>query len=495
MYHPTDPTQAEKDAAGDQGLTDEDFEFIEVKNIGAGDVNLNLVNFTDGIEFTFGDYSLSPGQFGVIVRNQDAFEARYPGVSPALIAGTYTDALDNSGEEIVMRDAAGVEIHDFDFNDRWFAVTDGGGYSLNKLDPDTASNVAPDSWDSQPGWRPSSVLNGTPGADDTGYTLQPGDVVISEILTHTDNVVYGDWIEIWNRTESPVYIGEWFLSDDEDDLRKYEIAIDDPRATIPPDSYVVFDFINDFGNAGDTGSTVQFGLSENGEDVYLTSGAGGELTGEYSTEQENFGGAENGVTIGMYFKSDGSDDFVRLETVTKGGANNNDPIIGPVVISEIMYNPQDPESDTDGEYIELKNLTSSEVRLYDPANPANTWQIKGVGYVFRQGVTLLANETILITRGDPTQYRLTYGIPVGIEIFGPYPGSLDNGGEKVTLIQPGEPDPITFEVPEIRIDRVNYDDSWYPTTDGEGQSLTRKVLADYGNDIANWQGANPTGGW
>ncbi|MCD6392036.1 MAG: lamin tail domain-containing protein, partial [Planctomycetes bacterium] len=292
MYHPTDPTQAEKNAAGDQTLIDEDFEFIEFKNIGTAAINLNLVNFTDGIDFTFGDYWLDAGQFAVIVQNQAAFQARYPGVSPALIAGTYTGALDNDGEEIVMRDTLGAEIHDFDFNDTWFVITDGGGYSLNKLDPDTASNVAPDSWDTQSGWRPGSALNGTPGADDTGYTLQPGDVVISEIMTHTDDLVYGDWIEIWNKTGSPVYIGGWFLSDNELDLRKYEIAAGDPRATIAPDSYVVFDSVNDFRNSGDLGSHVQFGLSEHGEDVYLTSGSGGVLTGEYSTEQENFGAAE-----------------------------------------------------------------------------------------------------------------------------------------------------------------------------------------------------------
>ncbi|MCD6394342.1 MAG: lamin tail domain-containing protein, partial [Planctomycetes bacterium] len=63
MYHPTDATQAEKDAAGDPNLVDEDFEFIELKNIGTAAINLNLVHFTDGIDFTFGDYWLGAEQF------------------------------------------------------------------------------------------------------------------------------------------------------------------------------------------------------------------------------------------------------------------------------------------------------------------------------------------------------------------------------------------------------------------------------------------------
>ena len=166
MYHPTDPAQQEKDAAGDQTLIDKDFEYIELKNIGDSAINLNLVQFTDGIDFTFGDYSLGPGQFAVIVKNTDAFQARYPGVSPAQIAGTYTGSLDNGGEEIVMRDAIGTEIHDFNYRDSWFDVTDGGGYSLNKLDPDTSSTTAPDSWDDQSGWQSGSTINGTPGADE-----------------------------------------------------------------------------------------------------------------------------------------------------------------------------------------------------------------------------------------------------------------------------------------------------------------------------------------
>jgi len=230
-YHPTDPTQAEKDAAGDQTLIDEDFEYIEVKNIGGAPINLNLVHFTDGIDFTFGDTWLGAGQFAVVVKNQAAFAARYPGVAPSLMAGTYTGALDNDGEEIVLRDALGTEIHDFDFRDAWFVVTDGGGFSLNKLDPDTAGTTAPDSWDTQSGWRPSSVRGGTPGADDTGYTLQPEDIVISEVMTHTDDLVHGDWIGSWLLAEPLVTVCSRTKSSDPSLLKK--IPSDVPFSAAP----------------------------------------------------------------------------------------------------------------------------------------------------------------------------------------------------------------------------------------------------------------------
>ena len=58
----------------------------------------------------------------------------------------------------------------------------------------------------------------------------------------------------------------------------------------------------------------------------------------------------------------------------------------------------------------------------------------------------------------------------------------------------------------IRIDRVNYSDGSHPEdcpggvdywpveADGGGKSLSRRVSADYGNDVANWQAATPSPG-
>ncbi|MBM4104620.1 MAG: hypothetical protein FJ263_11365, partial [Planctomycetes bacterium] len=121
MYHPSDPTPAEITAVGNPNLTDEDFEFIELANIGGTAINLNLVHFTDGIDFTFGDYTLAAGAYAVLVKNQAAFAARYGSGLP--IAGQYIGALDNDGEEIVLRDALGAEIHDFDYKDGWYDLT------------------------------------------------------------------------------------------------------------------------------------------------------------------------------------------------------------------------------------------------------------------------------------------------------------------------------------------------------------------------------------
>jgi hypothetical protein len=52
MYHPEDTGNPD----------DPNTEYIELKNIGATAINLNLVKFDKGINFTFGPNTLTAGQ-------------------------------------------------------------------------------------------------------------------------------------------------------------------------------------------------------------------------------------------------------------------------------------------------------------------------------------------------------------------------------------------------------------------------------------------------
>jgi hypothetical protein len=69
-------------------INDPNKEYIELKNIGQDTLNLNLVRFTEGIDFTFPDMELDPNKFVVVVKNQSVFEAQY-GTSVNM-AGEYT---------------------------------------------------------------------------------------------------------------------------------------------------------------------------------------------------------------------------------------------------------------------------------------------------------------------------------------------------------------------------------------------------------------------
>ncbi len=151
MYHPADTGHPD----------DPNTEYIELTNIGAEAINLNLVQFSDGIDFTFPGTELAPGGFCLVVKDIVAFEAKYgPGLP---IAGEYAGSLANEGERIELMDAIGRTVQSFTYEDDWYNRTDGQGYSLTSVDP---TQPDPDQWSQQTGWRESTHVNGSPGAPD-----------------------------------------------------------------------------------------------------------------------------------------------------------------------------------------------------------------------------------------------------------------------------------------------------------------------------------------
>ena len=75
--------------------------------------------------------------------------------------------------------------------------------------------------------------------------------------------------------------------------------------------------------------------------------------------------------------------------------------VGPIVISEIMYQP----ALGGDEFIELHNISDNSVKLYDPANDDyttdNTWQFTaGVTFSFPPGVIMVPGSYVLVTPLD-----------------------------------------------------------------------------------------------
>ena len=474
-------------------LNDPNTEFIELKNIAAQSINLNYVSFSNGVEFTFGDVDLAPGQYILVVEDIDAFTDKYG--TDLNIAGEYFGSLNNGGERIELVDAAGSTIHNFKYSDNWFNITDGMDFSLVVIDP---LNTDPNAYSDKNTWRPSTAPGGSPGADNTGRPPEIGGVIINEILAHS-HAEAPDWIELYNTNGHAVNIGGWFLSDDEQDLKKYEI----PDTTIiEPYGYIVFYEDLHFGNPATPGSHSPFGLSENGETLYLHSGSNGELTGYSNTEK--FGASATGVSFGRYKKSTGSYNFVAMSENTPG-VENSYPKVGPVVIDEIMYNPP---VNGDAEYVELLNVSDSTVVLYDYVT-AEPWRFTddpdnpGIEFFFPADspATLAPGEYLLLV-GDWGEFAKMFNVPDGVQVFEWAEGKLDNGGEKIQLSMPGDVDTDPSRRQWIRIDRVNYSDGSHPIgadpwpvePDGIGYSLSRINPADYGNDPVNWQAEIPSPG-
>jgi hypothetical protein len=483
MYHPQNPYE----------------EFIELANIGGETVNLNLVRFTDSIDFTFPSEELAPDERVVVVQDRSAFEARHgPDIR---IAGSYSGRLNNAGERIKLEDAIGRTIVDFDFSDNWRSITDGDGFSLTVIDP---ANTNPQAWYEKDSWRASAYLGGSPGEDDSGIIPNPSAIVINEVLAHS-HAEAADWIELRNTTNTAIDIGGWFLSDSSSDLTKYRIA---SGKVIAPNGYIVFYEDLHFNNPSAPGSNRTFALSENGERLYLSSAEGNVLTGY--RQVEDFGGSETGVSFGRYYKSStGNYNFVAMSENTPGSANSY-PKVGPIVINEIMYNPSWPVggsyTNDQYEYIELHNISNEPVALYDFDN-ALPWKFTdGIDFTFPEDVpvTIPAGGYLLVVK-DPEAFSWRYPAAAVENIFGPYSGSLNNAGERLQLSMPGDIDEFGTRY-YIRIDRVTYSDGshpenspdgvdhWPTAPDGDGQSLTRKVSSDYGNDPNNWEVAFPSSG-
>jgi len=468
----------------------EQYEFIELKNIGTASLPLLGVKFTEGIYFSFPfpNIDLPPGGYVVVAKNQTAFASRWTVPDGVQVLGPYDGQLSNSAENVKLDDSTNSTIWDFTYRDGWFSITDGGGFSLTIRDPNSSDL---NNWDSKSGWRTSAYVGGSPGWDDSSQMPDRGTIVINELLAHSHGEA-ADWIELFNTSGQTVNIGGWFLSDNDANLQKYEIA---EGTTIGPSDYFVFYQDANFSNPNDPGCHEPFALSENGETVSLHCGRDGQLMGEMDIEE--FDASETGISFGRYQKSTGTYNFVAMSENTPWKKNAY-PKVGPIVISEIMYHPDPNVADKDAEYVELLNISASPVSLqeYDPIQSIYVpWRFideGGISFDFPPGVTIVSGEYLLLVKNKNIFDAYYPGVPGGVKIFQWENGNLSNGGEKIELSKPG--DEVAGVRYYIQVDRVNYDDElpWPATPDGSGASLNRLFPQLYGNDPNNWSAATPS---
>jgi len=489
MYHPLDSNQPD----------DPNTEYIELQNIGPDAINLDLVRFLDGVDFAFPPLELAPEEFVLVVRNQAAFDTYYG--SGFNIAGQYQGSLANNGEALLLVDATGYIIESFEYSDNWFDLTDGQGFSLTARPEALYDPNAYLIFNNKSAWQPSSYLRGSPGAADPGRIPAPGSIVINEILAHS-HAEDTDWIELHNTTDQPIDISGWFLSDEPDNPAMYRIAAD---TVVDANGYALFYETDHFGNPDDPGALKTFALSEEGETLFLRSAERGALTG-YAV-RETFGPSNTGVSMGRYEKSIDTFNFVALTEPTPGYANAA-PLVGPVVISEIMYHPADNGS---AEYVELTNITDHTVVLYNETEDVG-WRFTdnpddpGIDLILPSNppVQLAAGERLLLV-ADNAAVSSEYTIPTDVQVFAWPDGKLSNAGEKIQLSRPGE---MLQDGTRLwfRVDRINFSDGshhsdfdsgldpWPVSADGEGNALHRIDLNQYGNDPVNWMANVPSPG-
>ncbi len=178
-------------------------EFIELRNTGAGTINLLGARFNTGTPFDlapFGNINLAPGQYAIVTNDTAAFQLKYP-TSPLPI-GQWAGALNNGGERIILSDPDGNAIHDFTYLDTapWPTSPDGFGPSLEVIDvngnyrsglnwraswepggspgwtgagPDTDGDGQPDGWEAMFGTNPNSAASRYAATASGNGTSQP----------------------------------------------------------------------------------------------------------------------------------------------------------------------------------------------------------------------------------------------------------------------------------------------------------------------------------
>jgi Lamin Tail Domain/Bacterial TSP3 repeat len=377
-------------------------------------------------------------------------------------------------------------------------------------------------------------------------TKSPGDpnfliltnIFVNELLSHTDPP-QEDVVEFLNRTGTNVNISGWWLSNERSVPRKYLIPT---NSIVPAFGYktIYEGFGTSVGfNSSSAAAPFTFN-SARGDNIILSqTDTNGNLTGH--RVYETFESAANGISFGYYKTSVPRDyKFVATAQTTFGadeantvaefrtgtGKTNTYPKIGPLVINEIMAAPADSiyypiingtnstipafgQSPAD-EFIELRNVTSLPVLLYDPAFPTNHWKLqKAVNFTFPL-TNLAANSFCLVVGFSPSNasalaiFRNRYHVSNNVPIFGPWEGRLNDSGDSLELYKPDPvqlpPHPDAGYVPFVRVDKVNYGanyqgdpTNYWPSAIG-GASLQRRNSLAFGNDPINWAAATPTAG-
>ena len=488
-YHPRELTQAEIDA----GVDDNDaFEFIELLNTSNATVDLAGVRFTDGITFDFGESAvveLDPGESAVIARDLTAFPIRHGDMVQPV--GQYEGGLKNGGEQIVLVGHDEEPIVDFIFDDsgKWPGRADGTGASLELIAPESVPLSEPDRaiyLNDPTHWRSGSEFGGSPGQVGIGPVL---DIVVNEVLSHTDSPDH-DSIELHNATDQAVDVGGWYLSDSRGDFRKFRI----PDATqIAAGGYVVFDE-RDFNPTPSAPLANHFALDgAHGDDVWLLEADEMDRLVRFIDRVE-FGAARNGESFGRW--PDAAAPLVPMKEVTLDAINTG-PRVGPIVIGEVQYNPEETVGPDPFEFVEIVNTSTVTVELAD-------WRLRGgIDFEFLEVTELAPGDVLVAVSFDPTNvdklsaFRDYYTIGAGVEIVGPFVGNLDNGGETIRIERPDESPPAEPEfIPRLLEDEVIYDDDlpWPVAADGHGQSLHRQGAGLWGNDAASWLALAPTPG-
>ena len=152
------------------------------------------------------------------------------------------------------------------------------------------------------------------GTEDSSMTGPS--VVINELMADNDNIIadpqgdYDDWLELHNRTDSPVMLTGMYLSDKEDEPMKWVFP---ENIEIPANGYLIVWLDEDVDDP--EGVHADFKLSKGGEAVLLVDT---DANGNQVLDSITFGEQETDVAFGRL--PDGTGEF-QVVQATPGAPN------------------------------------------------------------------------------------------------------------------------------------------------------------------------------
>ena len=142
------------------------------------------------------------------------------------------------------------------------------------------------------------------------------------------------------------------------------------------------------------------------------------------------------------------------------------PVAESLRITELMYHPQSPSA----EFVELQNTGSDTIEL------TKVRFSDGIEFDF-PSITVAPGAYVVVVE-DAAGFSARYSHFNGT-VAGEYSGRLSNSGETIEL----------RDATGFSIQRFTYQDTWYPSTDGNDDSL---IFVDPSADLSQW---NQQEGW
>ncbi len=325
-----------------------------------------------------------------------------------------------------------------------------------------------------------AVLAPVERSDDPRARLVINEVMANQVGANNHSPVPVDWVELYNPGPIAVRLNDVYLSDDPADLLKYRL----------PDGIILEPGEFWAASEGTGPDGFPFALSSAGETVYVTA-ANSDPTPQPVRVLDAFryGAMPADITFGR--TPDGSDNLGFLASPTFAASNDQEQI-GDVVINEIMYHHA--IRDERFEYVELHNKGTQTVSL-------SGWAFtEGIDYTFPEGAEL-APGGYLVVASEPNFLAAVYeNLHVGVNLFGPYSGSLNDHSDCIRLSYPlaqiNDPVGANNDSPlQVTADEVTYCDGgrWPTWADGQGASLELRDPRSNNRNPDAWAASDESG--